>query len=86
MQIELMETASTWYGRPLTRKELILFCWCGCERTAVLLAKHCMLSEEPSAEEISDTVTRTLCTLYELINGPVTVEYVTGRNTTRRVI
>jgi hypothetical protein len=77
---------STWYGRPLTRTEILLFTWLDDERQAIALAKFVTLQDDATAEDVADAVMRALVAAKEAISGRAQVEYIGGerRDTLRR--
>jgi hypothetical protein len=70
---------STWYARPLTRTEILLFTWLDNERQAIALAKFVELREDATADDVADAVCRALVAAKEAIDGRACVEYVSGR-------
>lgn len=77
---------STWYARPLTKTELLLFTWLEDERQAIALAKFVTLQDDATAEDVADAVCRGLVAAKEAISGRAQVEYLGGerRDTLRR--
>lgn len=83
---KLTRTKSTWYGRPLSRTEVLYFTYLGDERQAVLFAKLLPLPENASHADIEDAVTRVLVKVKTVLGGDANVEYLGGqRRDTLRV-
>jgi hypothetical protein len=69
------------YGQPLNRTESLLLGWLGGdvnERQAIALAKHIVLSENPTDSEIADAVMLALVAAKEAVSGRSTVKYLSG--------